>query len=310
MTGAESGAYPSGKCEDASVLRALLDASADAAILLSLSGIILDMNQAAATALGGTVLQLRGKNICRVLPSASGERVRQKLEEVARTRQPAHLEDERGDRLIHSSFYPVPDADRAASRVALFEKETTLQHYTETALAQQLHLTQQLLDTIPSPVFWKDKHGRYLGCNRAFSLLFLEEGEDVLGKTVHDFGPPEITAEYQRRDEQLFLEPGVQVYEWTVQGRDGSVRNAIFNKATFTGAAGEVAGIVGVITDVTAERRSQEELEKAARLEALGVLAGGIAHDFNNQLAAILANLSLAQDKLSSGTPPPPLVTE
>jgi len=67
-----------------------------------------------------------------------------------------------------------------------------------------------------------------------------------------------------------------------------------------------VAGITGVLIDVTESRGVRRALEeerlKRTKLESLGVLAHGIAHDFNNVLTGVLGNLSLAQMELDPDT--------
>lgn len=47
--------------------------------------------------------------------------------------------------------------------------------------------------------------------------------------------------------------------------------------------------------DITQYYKLSREVEKSRRFQAIGVLAGGIAHDLNNNLAAIMANINLAQ---------------
>lgn len=50
-----------------------------------------------------------------------------------------------------------------------------------------------------------------------------------------------------------------------------------------------------IFSDVSEQKRIQDELIRTEKLESLGVLAGGIAHDFNNFLAGILGNISFAR---------------
>jgi signal transduction histidine kinase len=46
---------------------------------------------------------------------------------------------------------------------------------------------------------------------------------------------------------------------------------------------------------------TQQELNQAHKMEALGQLTGGIAHDFNNLLTAVLGSLELAMKHVSDG---------
>ena len=75
----------------------------------------------------------------------------------------------------------------------------------------------------------------------------------------------------------------------------GSERFIAYRGAPIRDRSGELAGAVVVFHDVSEEKRVEQELQRAQRLESVGLLAGGIAHDFNNFLTGILGNISLAK---------------
>jgi len=77
--------------------------------------------------------------------------------------------------------------------------------------------------------------------------------------------------------------------------RDGREYAIADSGAPICDADDNIVGVVLVFRDVTRQRRLEEEIQKAARIESLGTLAGGIAHDFNNILTSIIGNISLAR---------------
>lgn len=59
-------------------------------------------------------------------------------------------------------------------------------------------------------------------------------------------------------------------------------------------------GFVIALRDITHEREREREMQRADKLESLGLLAGGISHDFNNILTVICGNVSLAHNRCNS----------
>ncbi|MEW6265730.1 MAG: ATP-binding protein [Thermodesulfobacteriota bacterium] len=132
----------------------------------------------------------------------------------------------------------------------------------EAALEDQLLFLQTLIDTIPGPIFYKNREGLYLGCNSAFLSFIGHPKSEIVGRTVFDVSPPDLASKYHEMDEALFENPGTQIYEFSVQSTDGNRREVIFNKAAFFDHQGRVAGLVGVILDITELRRTEEALRQ------------------------------------------------
>ncbi|KAB7739406.1 diguanylate cyclase [Parvibaculum sedimenti] len=130
----------------------------------------------------------------------------------------------------------------------------------EQELKDHLQFSEQLIETVPSPIFVKDKDGVYLACNRAFEEFCGLKRQDVIGKTVFEVWPMELARTYRSADDALLKKGGVQVYEAFMRAADGSNRNVIFHKATFNKGDGSVGGIIGVYWDVTARKRAEQAL--------------------------------------------------
>ena len=144
----------------------------------------------------------------------------------------------------------------------------------------------QLLEAIPAPVFFKDAAQIYRGCNEAFEAFLGRPRAEIVGRSVFEVAPPELAQIYFEQDRALLANPGAQVYEAEVQTPEGR-RAVVFHKATCADDRGEVAGLVGVILDITERREAERELERA--LDEMQALSAATELE-RQRLELILAN--------------------
>jgi len=84
---------------------------------------------------------------------------------------------------------------------------------------------------------------------------------------------------------------------------DGSVFSVEYMARLVRSSDGEVLYAIATFLDVTEDRRAEEQLRLAQRMEAVGQLAAGVAHDFNNLLMAISSHADLLRMKLAPDAP-------
>jgi len=201
----------------------------------------------------------------------------------------------------------------AEKAMVALQTENKARMKSQADLMKSSQMLQLVLNTIPQHIFWKDRQSVYLGCNRNFARVSgVGEPTNIVGKTDYDLAWKREEADFFVEQDRRVMESGSPAYH-TIEPQlqaDGKEAWLDTTKVPILDIQGEVVGILGTYEDITErieeERRQQElrgRLEKAERMEAIGVLAGGVAHDLNNMLGPLVGYPELILRKLSPESP-------
>ncbi|QAZ68111.1 ATP-binding protein [Solidesulfovibrio carbinolicus] len=127
-------------------------------------------------------------------------------------------------------------------------------------LEERIRFTQELIDAIPAPIFYKDLEGRYLGCNAAYERA-IRPLPRIRRRTVHELELPAQAALCAKTDRAVLSGEAETVeYETSLIFSDQTAHDVVVFKSRFHDVAGRTAGVIGVLLDITGRKRSEAEL--------------------------------------------------
>jgi PAS domain S-box-containing protein len=150
-----------------------------------------------------------------------------------------------------------------------------------------------------------DKELRYVRVNERLAEINGLPVSAHLGRTIREVVP--AVADMAEETANRIMQTGESFsnIEFTVETaeRPGIKRTARATWFPFKDPNGQVISIGVMVEDITEQRRLEEQLRQAHKMEAIGTLAGGIAHDFNNILAAIIGFTEMVEEDLPPESP-------
>ena len=153
-------------------------------------------------------------------------------------------------------------------------------------------------DAIQDAVCLVDLEGRIRRCNRTLGLWLDQDFPSLIGRDLDPTLRAGLGLDHDPSLAALARGKSRTVSEWKLGPRWYEV-----TADPMRDDAGERAGAVLILTDITRRRELEVQLADARRHEAVAKLAGGVAHDFNNLLTSIVGNASLLLDALPASGP-------
>lgn len=166
-------------------------------------------------------------------------------------------------RWLNINLASIHDDEGILEAVVLLVEDVSERKAAAAALKEQLTFVQALIETIPSPLYYKDAQGTYLGCNRAFEEFAGLRREEIIGRTIYDLTPMEPAELFHKKDMELIASPGSQVFETRAVNRSELVRDLVFHKATFGSNSSEPEGLIGIVLDLTDQKNVERELRSS-----------------------------------------------
>jgi PAS domain S-box-containing protein len=145
----------------------------------------------------------------------------------------------------------------SATVMTAFTRDMADRHAAERHAEESRALLHAILNNTTDAIFVKDRDGRYLAINSAGAAVLHRTPDEVVGHTNYDFLRAD-TADTLRAAEVEVMRTGMTMHKEDLVTVDGIPRYFLAARGLWRDARGEVAGVVGVATNITERRRREQ----------------------------------------------------
>ena len=138
----------------------------------------------------------------------------------------------------------------------------TEQLQAEAALVASRNYLDKIIQSIPDPLFVKNRAHQWVLFNEALCRMMGKEAAEMQGKSDYDYFPVEEAKEFWAQDELVFSSGKESVNEETLTDAKGNKYTIVTKKSLYTNEQGEPF-IVGIIRDITHLKQVEEKLRQA-----------------------------------------------
>ena len=201
--------------------------------------------------------------------------------------------------LLEVTKTPMYDAEGALIGVLGIGHDITERKQLEKQLQENEARYRDLFEDAPIGIFSATTLGQALSLNTAMArILEFASSQEAMERINLQ---KELFLLPQQRDPFLHLlqdKGRVENFEYQAVTANGRTLRLMMN-ARIAQLDGDGSGIIeGFATDITAQRKLEDQFRQAQKMESVGRLAGGVAHDYNNMLSVILGYTQLALEKV------------
>ncbi|MEW6326370.1 MAG: ATP-binding protein [Thermodesulfobacteriota bacterium] len=193
----------------------------------------------------------------------------------------------------------VISRDEIGELASAFNQMSTNLKNSRDELIEAKGYTDNIIRSIVDALIVVDAQGVIETVNRAALDMLGYRADEIIGWPADKILAGDAPLKGERLDE-LIATGELRNCETLYKAKDGKEIPVLISASVRKDREGKTIHIVSTARDITERKKMEENLLKAEKLEAVGILAGGIAHDFNNILTGILGNIGLAKIHMQS----------